>query len=128
MPSINMKLEMLTLIACDVDTEVFTSDKMQVLQVYLYIKKNVNACCVYERSVSVREERFRCMRAVCVTLHAASSLFLVAGIFLNESAVHINILLHAHRWRQCSERPRCGAAPDGLRHPFEWDEAAGVHT
>ncbi|KTG37649.1 hypothetical protein cypCar_00000306 [Cyprinus carpio] len=30
MPSINMKLEMLTLIACDVDTEVFTSDKMQV--------------------------------------------------------------------------------------------------
>ncbi|KAG1971649.1 calcipressin-3 isoform X1 [Pimephales promelas] len=29
MPSINMKLEMLTLIACDVDTEVFTSDKMQ---------------------------------------------------------------------------------------------------
>jgi len=30
-----MKLEMLTLIACDVDTEVFTSDKMQVLQVYL---------------------------------------------------------------------------------------------
>ena len=30
MPSINMKLEMLTLIACEVDTEVFTSDKMQV--------------------------------------------------------------------------------------------------
>ncbi|KAJ8287441.1 hypothetical protein COCON_G00001000 [Conger conger] len=29
MPSINMKLEMLTLIACEVDTEVFTSDKMQ---------------------------------------------------------------------------------------------------
>ncbi|XP_012692180.1 calcipressin-3 [Clupea harengus] len=29
MPSINMKLEMVTLIACDVDTEVFTSDKMQ---------------------------------------------------------------------------------------------------
>ncbi|KAG5285266.1 hypothetical protein AALO_G00001390 [Alosa alosa] len=29
MPSINMKLEMVTLIACDVDIEVFTSDKMQ---------------------------------------------------------------------------------------------------
>lgn len=69
-------------------------------------------------SLSVREERFHCMRAVCVTLHAASSLFLIAGIFLNESAVHINILLHAHRCRQCSERPRCRADPDGLRHPF----------
>lgn len=30
MPSINMKLEMVTIIACEVDTEVFTSDKMQV--------------------------------------------------------------------------------------------------
>ncbi|KAM4723768.1 calcipressin-3 isoform 2-T2 [Anableps anableps] len=29
MPSINMKLEMVTIIACEVDTEVFTSDKMQ---------------------------------------------------------------------------------------------------
>uniref|UniRef100_A0AAY4AAA8 Regulator of calcineurin 3 n=2 Tax=Denticeps clupeoides TaxID=299321 RepID=A0AAY4AAA8_9TELE len=29
MPSINMKLEMVTLIACDVDAEVFTCDKMQ---------------------------------------------------------------------------------------------------
>nr|XP_023698288.1 calcipressin-3 isoform X2 [Paramormyrops kingsleyae] len=29
MPSINMKLEMLTLIACEVDAEVFTSPKMQ---------------------------------------------------------------------------------------------------
>lgn len=30
MPSINMKLEMVTIIACEVDIEVFTSDKMQV--------------------------------------------------------------------------------------------------
>lgn len=30
MPSINMKLEMVTIIACEVDAEVFTSDKMQV--------------------------------------------------------------------------------------------------
>ena len=38
MPSINMKLEMVTLIACDVDTEVFTSDKMQVLfQIKLHV-------------------------------------------------------------------------------------------
>lgn len=29
MPSINMKLEMVTIIACEVDTEVFTSDKIQ---------------------------------------------------------------------------------------------------
>ncbi|XP_007239995.1 calcipressin-3 isoform X2 [Astyanax mexicanus] len=29
MPSINMKLEMVTLIACEVEAEVFTSDKMQ---------------------------------------------------------------------------------------------------
>ncbi|KAF7704757.1 calcipressin-3 [Silurus meridionalis] len=29
MPSIEMKLELVTLIACDVDAEVFTSDKMQ---------------------------------------------------------------------------------------------------
>ncbi|XP_034051066.1 calcipressin-3 isoform X1 [Thalassophryne amazonica] len=29
MPSINMKLEMVTIIACEVDAEVFTSDKMQ---------------------------------------------------------------------------------------------------
>ncbi|XP_029972866.1 calcipressin-3 isoform X1 [Salarias fasciatus] len=29
MPSINMKLEMVTIIACEVDSEVFTSDKMQ---------------------------------------------------------------------------------------------------
>ncbi|XP_021430455.2 calcipressin-2 isoform X1 [Oncorhynchus mykiss] len=29
MPSINMKLEMVTIIACEVDTEVFTSDKLQ---------------------------------------------------------------------------------------------------
>ncbi|TSU37073.1 Calcipressin-2 [Bagarius yarrelli] len=29
MPSIDMKLELVTLIACDVDAEVFTSDKMQ---------------------------------------------------------------------------------------------------
>ncbi|GAA6070852.1 calcipressin-3 isoform X2, partial [Tachysurus ichikawai] len=29
MPSIDMKLELVTLIACDVDNEVFTSDKMQ---------------------------------------------------------------------------------------------------
>ncbi|XP_043998010.1 calcipressin-3 isoform X2 [Gambusia affinis] len=29
MPSINMKLEMVTIIACEVDIEVFTSDKMQ---------------------------------------------------------------------------------------------------
>ncbi|KAM8833289.1 calcipressin-3 isoform 2-T2 [Synchiropus picturatus] len=29
MPSINMKLEMVTIIACEVDTEVFTSDKMK---------------------------------------------------------------------------------------------------
>ncbi|XP_064811892.1 calcipressin-2-like [Oncorhynchus masou masou] len=29
MPSINMKLEMVTIIACEVDTDVFTSDKMQ---------------------------------------------------------------------------------------------------
>nr|XP_046163916.1 calcipressin-3-like isoform X5 [Oncorhynchus gorbuscha] len=30
MPSINMKLEMVTIIACEVDTEVFTSDKLQI--------------------------------------------------------------------------------------------------
>ncbi|KAM6973717.1 calcipressin-3 [Aplochiton taeniatus] len=29
MPSINMKLEMVTIIACEVDIEVFTSDKLQ---------------------------------------------------------------------------------------------------
>ncbi|KAI4803731.1 hypothetical protein KUCAC02_025380, partial [Chaenocephalus aceratus] len=29
MPSINMKLEMVTIIACEVDIEVFTSDKIQ---------------------------------------------------------------------------------------------------
>lgn len=89
-------------------------------------KKIINARCL--STVCLCARSVHCMSAVCVMLHAASSLFLIAGIFVNESAVHINILLHAHRWRQCSERPRCRAAPDGLRHPFIWDEAAGVHT
>lgn len=43
MPSIDMKLELVTLIACDVDAEVFTSDKMQVLIIclkgHIYIYK-----------------------------------------------------------------------------------------
>lgn len=123
MPSINMKLEMLTLIACDVDTEVFTSDKMQVLQVYLWFKKKkMNARCVHDRSVCVSARGALSLhaRGLCDVARRQFIVFLIAGIFLNESAVvHINILLHAHRWRQCSERPRCRAAPpDGLRHPF----------
>lgn len=42
MPSINMKLEMVTIIACEVETEVFTSDKLQVgLWRYSFIKPHV---------------------------------------------------------------------------------------
>lgn len=41
---------MLTLIACDVDTDVFTSDKMQVTQVYLKVQRCARS--VYKHSVA----------------------------------------------------------------------------
>lgn len=74
MPSINMKLEMVTIIACEVDTEVFTSDKMQVrsasytlrpklLSLPLALRLCTSCCCMLP---------YRCMH-VLVTLNAALS-------------------------------------------------------
>jgi len=68
------------------------------------------------------------MLAVCVTLHAASSLFFIAGIFLNVSSLEFFSMNPQFTLTFCCMRTdgvnalndldAVRAAPDGLRHPF----------
>lgn len=56
-----MKLEMVTIIACEVDTEVFTSDKMQVNEKEKMHVASTPGCCVWLcSSFALRTDRLAC--------------------------------------------------------------------
>jgi len=64
MPSINMKLEIVTIIACEVDIEVFTSDKMQVRHTHTHTQTHTRTQKERETNVAALPERGACA-AVC---------------------------------------------------------------
>lgn len=100
MPSINMKLEMVTIIACEVETEVFTSDKLQVgLWRYSFIKPHVE----YFRILVCLWKNFEYFFLFCLFilrsstdpffLHVTKCLSCLRSpcfFFINETAAHQN--------------------------------------